>query len=45
MSINGFKTPYDDDMNTVLICENSDGEYSGIEHEVSRSWHPLFVNA
>ena len=32
-SIQGFKTPYDD-VNTVLIRENTEGEYSGIEHEV-----------
>ncbi|TEB35697.1 hypothetical protein FA13DRAFT_1728546 [Coprinellus micaceus] len=32
-SIKGFKTPYDD-VNTVLIRENTEGEYSGIEHEV-----------
>ena len=35
VSIAGFKTPYDD-VNTVLIRENTEGEYSGIEHEVSR---------
>ncbi|PLW20036.1 hypothetical protein PCANC_08487 [Puccinia coronata f. sp. avenae] len=32
-SIVGFKTPYDD-VNSVLIRENTEGEYSGIEHEV-----------
>ncbi|KAI8099381.1 isocitrate dehydrogenase, NAD-dependent [Halteromyces radiatus] len=32
-SIAGYKTPYDD-VNTVLIRENTEGEYSGIEHEV-----------
>ena len=32
-SIKGFKTPYDG-VNTVLIRENTEGEYSGIEHEV-----------
>ncbi|CAG8434794.1 11752_t:CDS:2 [Ambispora gerdemannii] len=32
-SIVGFKTPYDD-VNTVLIRENTEGEYSGIEHTV-----------
>ena len=37
VSIKGFKTPYDD-VNTVLIRENTEGEYSGIEHEVSGSW-------
>lgn len=34
VSIKGYKTPYDD-VNTVLIRENTEGEYSGIEHEVS----------
>ncbi|KAL1693121.1 hypothetical protein GGG16DRAFT_89305 [Schizophyllum commune] len=33
VSVKGFKTPYDD-VNTVLIRENTEGEYSGIEHEV-----------
>ncbi|EJD53593.1 hypothetical protein AURDEDRAFT_133307 [Auricularia subglabra TFB-10046 SS5] len=33
VSIAGFKTPYDD-VNTVLIRENTEGEYSGIEHEI-----------
>ncbi|KAH9844293.1 mitochondrial NAD-dependent isocitrate dehydrogenase subunit 2 precursor [Rhodofomes roseus] len=33
LSIKGFKTPYDD-VNTVLIRENTEGEYSGIEHEI-----------
>jgi isocitrate/isopropylmalate dehydrogenase len=33
VSIKGFKTPYDN-VNTVLIRENTEGEYSGIEHEV-----------
>lgn len=32
-SIAGYKTPYDD-VETVLIRENTEGEYSGIEHEV-----------
>ncbi|CAO3578257.1 unnamed protein product [Absidia cylindrospora] len=32
-SIVGYKTPYED-VNTVLIRENTEGEYSGIEHEV-----------
>ncbi|KAG9304486.1 hypothetical protein G9A89_020050 [Geosiphon pyriformis] len=32
-SILGYKTPYDD-VNTVLIRENTEGEYSGIEHTV-----------
>jgi isocitrate/isopropylmalate dehydrogenase len=36
VSIKGFKTPYDD-VNTVLIRENTEGEYSGIEHEVQLS--------
>ncbi|EPX71555.1 isocitrate dehydrogenase subunit 2 [Schizosaccharomyces octosporus yFS286] len=33
VSINGYKTPYDN-VHTVLIRENTEGEYSGIEHEV-----------
>ncbi|KAI6004102.1 mitochondrial NAD-dependent isocitrate dehydrogenase subunit 2 precursor [Pisolithus albus] len=32
-SIKGYKTPYDN-VNTVLIRENTEGEYSGIEHEI-----------
>jgi len=32
-SIEGFKTPYDN-VDSVLIRENTEGEYSGIEHEV-----------
>jgi len=32
-SIKGFKTPYDD-VKSVLIRENTEGEYSGIEHEI-----------
>ncbi|KAI8927853.1 hypothetical protein BC831DRAFT_450726 [Entophlyctis helioformis] len=32
-SIVGYKTPFDN-VNTVLIRENTEGEYSGIEHEV-----------
>lgn len=32
-SIKGYKTLYED-VNTVLIRENTEGEYSGIEHEV-----------
>ncbi|KAI8846755.1 hypothetical protein BC829DRAFT_478414 [Chytridium lagenaria] len=32
-SIVGFKTPFDN-VNTVLIRENTEGEYSGIEHIV-----------
>jgi isocitrate dehydrogenase len=34
VSIKGYKTAYDN-VNTVLIRENTEGEYSGIEHEVS----------
>merc|ERR1719487_959103 len=33
VSIDGFKTAYDN-VDTVLIRENTEGEYSGIEHEV-----------
>ncbi|KAG2183760.1 hypothetical protein INT43_006771 [Umbelopsis isabellina] len=32
-SIVGYKTPYEN-VDTVLIRENTEGEYSGIEHEV-----------
>ncbi|PWN95782.1 putative IDH2-isocitrate dehydrogenase subunit 2, mitochondrial [Tilletiopsis washingtonensis] len=32
-SLEGYKTPYDN-VDTVLIRENTEGEYSGIEHEV-----------
>jgi isocitrate dehydrogenase (NAD+) len=32
-SIAGYKTPYDN-VDTVLIRENTEGEYSGIEHHV-----------
>lgn len=32
-SIAGYKTAYDD-VNTILIRENTEGEYSGIEHIV-----------
>ena len=34
-SIEGFKTPYDD-VDLVTIRENTEGEYSGIEHTVCR---------
>lgn len=33
-SIVGYKTPFDN-VDTVLIRENTEGEYSGIEHSVS----------
>jgi isocitrate dehydrogenase (NAD+) len=32
-SISGLKTAYEN-VNTVIIRENTEGEYSGIEHEV-----------
>jgi isocitrate dehydrogenase (NAD+) len=32
-SIVGYKTPFDN-VDTVLIRENTEGEYSGIEHQV-----------
>lgn len=32
-SLEGFKTPYDN-VNVVTIRENTEGEYSGIEHEI-----------
>lgn len=34
VSIEGYKTPYTD-VNIVTIRENTEGEYSGIEHVVS----------
>lgn len=34
VSIEGYKTPYTD-VNLVTIRENTEGEYSGIEHVVS----------
>lgn len=42
VSIKGFKTPYDD-VNTVLIRENTEGEYSGIEHEVRQTCFGLYL--
>lgn len=36
VSIEGYKTPYTD-VNLVTIRENTEGEYSGIEHVVSPS--------
>ena len=33
VSIEGYKTPYTD-VNLVTIRENTEGEYSGIEHVV-----------
>lgn len=34
MSIPGYKTPYDN-VNLVTIRENTEGEYSGLEHHVA----------
>lgn len=40
VSIEGYKTPYTD-VDLVTIRENTEGEYSGIEHVVSGAWpHP-----
>lgn len=36
VSIEGFKTPYTD-VDLVTIRENTEGEYSGIEHVVCNS--------
>lgn len=36
VSIEGYKTPYTD-VNIVTIRENTEGEYSGIEHVVGAS--------
>ena len=33
-SIEGYKTPYDD-VDIITIRENTEGEYSGIEHTVN----------
>ncbi|WFD30128.1 isocitrate dehydrogenase (NAD(+)) [Malassezia sp. CBS 17886] len=33
LSVKGVKTPYDD-VDVVIIRENTEGEYSGIEHEI-----------
>lgn len=38
VSIEGYKTPYTD-VDLVTIRENTEGEYSGIEHLVSMSAH------
>lgn len=37
VSIEGYKTPYTD-VNIVTIRENTEGEYSGIEHVVCSFW-------
>lgn len=42
VSIEGYKTPYTD-VNLVTIRENTEGEYSGIEHVVSGTWPPNLV--
>ncbi|CAA3009467.1 3-isopropylmalate dehydrogenase, chloroplastic-like [Olea europaea subsp. europaea] len=34
-SLPGYKTKYDD-VNLITICENTEGEYSGLEHQVVR---------
>lgn len=39
VSIEGYKTPYTD-VNLVTIRENTEGEYSGIEHVVSGDTRP-----
>lgn len=40
-SVEGYKTLYDD-VNIVTIRENTEGEYSGIEHEVSKLWPGVY---
>lgn len=42
VSIEGYKTPYND-VNIVTIRENTEGEYSGIEHVV-RSFPTLVIS-
>lgn len=48
VSIEGYKTPYTD-VNLVTIRENTEGEYSGIEHVVrplNQSWnHSNTINS
>lgn len=39
VSIEGYKTPYTD-VDLVTIRENTEGEYSGIEHVVSEACPP-----
>lgn len=34
-SIEGYRTPYDD-VDLITIRENTEGEYSGIEHTVNK---------
>lgn len=41
VSIEGYKTPYND-VNIVTIRENTEGEYSGIEHVVCSFRYLLF---
>ena len=41
-SVVGYKTPYDD-VNTVLIRENTEGEYSGIEHTVRECVYNIYI--
>lgn len=36
-SIEGYKTPYDD-VDIITIRENTEGEYSGIEHTVRKKF-------
>ena len=47
-SIEGFKTPYDE-VDLVTIRENTEGEYSGIEHTVSAAylaiWSTPFIGS
>ena len=41
-SIEGYRTAYDD-VNIVTIRENTEGEYSGIEHMVNSSFSFYFL--
>lgn len=43
VSIEGYKTPYTD-VDLVTIRENTEGEYSGIEHVVCMCAHLFFLN-
>lgn len=42
VSIEGYKTPYTD-VNLVTIRENTEGEYSGIEHVVRTFNNKLLI--
>jgi isocitrate/isopropylmalate dehydrogenase len=41
-SLQGYKTRYDD-VNLATIRENTEGEYSGLEHQVCMCFHILVI--